>query len=159
MKHINITWDYWVYEPYPSSNSLKNTLSETGSVLVLKQKREGTNYVGSPDNLCQYKCNYICTWGFVGWRHRKVYRNCTPELKSYTRIYPWGVLSDHTELPSKFLTSLIRRIHMGEISKLVWLIRFIKYAIWSNSVYFPYLLLLWISKILASSHPTLWPSS
>jgi hypothetical protein len=40
---------------------------------------------------------------------------------------------------------------MGEISKLDWLIGFIKHAIWSDSLYFLYLLLLSISKILAAS--------
>jgi hypothetical protein len=39
---------------------------------------------------------------------------------------------------------------MGEISKLGWLIGLLKHAIWADSLYFLYLLLLSISKILAS---------
>jgi hypothetical protein len=40
---------------------------------------------------------------------------------------------------------------MGEMSKLGWLIRLVKHTIWANSLYFLNLLLLLISKILASS--------
>jgi hypothetical protein len=72
---------------------------------------------------------------------------------------PWRIC--HTILIfSELVTSLlIRGIQMGEMSKLGWLIRLIKHAMWADSLYFPYLLLLSISKILASSQPTLWPSS
>jgi hypothetical protein len=61
-------------------------------------------------------------------------------------------MSDHTNLPYELLTSLIRGIQMGEISRLGWLIGLVKHAIWVD---FLYLLLLSISTVLASSHPTL----
>jgi hypothetical protein len=48
---------------------------------------------------------------------------------------------------------------MGEVSKFCWLIGQVKHAIWANSLYFLYLLLLSIPKILASSYHTLRPSS
>jgi hypothetical protein len=57
-------------------------------------------------------------------------------------------LSCHSDI-FKFVTSLlIRRIQMGEMSKLGWLIDSVKHAIWANSMYFLYLLLLSFSKIL-----------
>jgi hypothetical protein len=69
-------------------------------------------------------------------------------------------LSRHTDLLYELETSLlIRGIQVGEMSKLGWLIGFIKHAIWADSLYFLYLLLLSISKILASSQPNLLPSS
>jgi hypothetical protein len=48
---------------------------------------------------------------------------------------------------------------MGEKSKLGWLIGLVEHATWADSLYFLYLLLLTISKILASSQSTPWPSS
>jgi hypothetical protein len=64
-------------------------------------------------------------------------------------------LSRHTDLLCELETSLLTRgIHMGEMSKLGWLIGLVKHAIWAFSLYFLYLLLLSISKILASSQPT-----
>jgi hypothetical protein len=44
---------------------------------------------------------------------------------------------------------------MGEMSRLGWVIGLVKYALRADSLYFLYLLLLSISKILASSQPTL----
>jgi hypothetical protein len=44
---------------------------------------------------------------------------------------------------------------MEEISKLDWLIGFVKYAIWADSLYFLHLLLRSISKVLASAQPTI----
>jgi hypothetical protein len=44
---------------------------------------------------------------------------------------------------------------MGEMSELGWLTGLIKHAIWADFLYFLYLPLLQISKILASSLPTL----
>jgi hypothetical protein len=65
-------------------------------------------------------------------------------------------LSDPIDLPCDLLTSLLMRgIQMGEMSKLGWLIGLVKHAICADSLYFLYLLLLSISKILASSQPTL----
>jgi hypothetical protein len=50
------------------------------------------------------------------------------------------------------LTSLlIRGMHVGEISKLGWMIRLVKYAIWAETLHFLYLLLLSISESQASS--------
>jgi hypothetical protein len=46
---------------------------------------------------------------------------------------------------------------MEEMSKLAWLIGLVKHAIWAHSLYFLYLLLLSVSKTLASFQPTLWP--
>jgi hypothetical protein len=43
---------------------------------------------------------------------------------------------------------------MEEMSKPGWLIRLVKQAIWVDSLYFLYLLLLSTSKILASTQPT-----
>jgi hypothetical protein len=64
-------------------------------------------------------------------------------------------MSDFTDLPYKLLTSLlIKGIHMGETSKLGWIIGFIKHAVWASSSYFLYLLLLSVSKILALAQPT-----
>jgi hypothetical protein len=55
----------------------------------------------------------------------------------------------HTDLLCKLVTSLlIRRIQMREMSKLDWLTGLIKHAIWADSLYFLYLLLLSIYKIL-----------
>lgn len=69
-------------------------------------------------------------------------------------------MSDNTDLPCKFTSSLLTRgIHTGEISKLGLLIRLVKHAIWADSFYFLSLLLLSIFKIPASSQPTLVPSS
>jgi hypothetical protein len=48
-------------------------------------------------------------------------------------------------------SSTIRGIQMGEISRLGWLIGVFKHSIWAYSLYFLCLLLLSISKILASS--------
>jgi hypothetical protein len=65
-------------------------------------------------------------------------------------------LCDHTDLPCGLLTSLlIRGIQVGERYKLGWLIGLVKHAIWADSLHFLYLLLQSISKILASSQPTL----
>jgi hypothetical protein len=65
-------------------------------------------------------------------------------------------MSDHTNHPCEFLTSLLTRgIQMGEISKLGWLIGLVKHAIRDDSLYFLYLLSLSISKILYLSQPTL----
>jgi hypothetical protein len=69
-------------------------------------------------------------------------------------------LSYHTHLLGELLTSLlIKGIKMGEMSKLGWLIGLVKHAMWADSLYFLYLLLLSISKILPSTQPTLLPSS
>jgi hypothetical protein len=65
-------------------------------------------------------------------------------------------LSHHTDLLCELVTSLlIRGIQMGEMSRLGWLIGLIKRAIWANSLYILYLLLLSVPKILASPQPTL----
>jgi hypothetical protein len=65
-------------------------------------------------------------------------------------------LSDHADLPCELLTSLlIRGTQMGGKSKLGWLIGLVKHAMWADSFYFLYLLLLSVSKILTSSRPTL----
>jgi hypothetical protein len=65
-------------------------------------------------------------------------------------------LSRHTDLLCELQTSLLMRgIQMGGMSKLAWLIGLVEHAIWADSLYFLYLLLLSISKTLASSQPTL----
>jgi hypothetical protein len=64
-------------------------------------------------------------------------------------------LSRYTDLCELETTLLMRGIQIGEMSKLGWLIGLIKRAIWADSLYFLYLLLLSISKTLASSQPTL----
>jgi hypothetical protein len=52
-------------------------------------------------------------------------------------------LSRHTDLLCEVETSLlIRGIQIGEMSKLGWLIGLVKHAIWANSLYFLYLLIL-----------------
>jgi hypothetical protein len=69
---------------------------------------------------------------------------------------PMKNLSHDADLPSEWLTSLpIRWLQMREMCKLDWLIRLVKHAIGADSLYFLYLLLLSVSKILASSQPTL----
>jgi hypothetical protein len=50
-------------------------------------------------------------------------------------------LSRHTELYDLVTSLLIREIHMGEVSKLGWLIRLVKHAMWTDSWYFLCLLL------------------
>jgi hypothetical protein len=60
-------------------------------------------------------------------------------------------LLHHTDLLCELETSLLKR----GMSKLGWLIGFVKHAIWPDSLNFLYLLLLSISKIIASSQPTL----
>jgi hypothetical protein len=52
---------------------------------------------------------------------------------------------------------MIRRIQMGEISTLGWVIGVFKHAIWTESLYFLCLLLFSFSKILALSQTTLRP--
>jgi hypothetical protein len=64
-------------------------------------------------------------------------------------------LSRHTDLCEIETSLLIRGIQMGEMLKLSSLIGLLKHAIWVDSLYFIYLLLLSISKILASSQLTL----
>jgi hypothetical protein len=69
-------------------------------------------------------------------------------------------LSYHSDLLCDLVTLLlIRGIQKGEMSKLSWLIGSVKHVIWADSLYFLHLLLLSISKILASSQPTLRLSS
>jgi hypothetical protein len=60
-------------------------------------------------------------------------------------------LSRHTDLCEFEISLLVRGNQIGEMSKLGWLIGLVKHAIWADSLYFLYLLLLSISKILASS--------
>jgi hypothetical protein len=65
-------------------------------------------------------------------------------------------LLHNTNLLCEMVTSLlIRGIQMGEMSKLGWLIGLVKHAISADPLNFLYLLLLIISKILASSQTTL----
>jgi hypothetical protein len=64
-------------------------------------------------------------------------------------------LSRHTDLLCELQTPLLTRgIQIGEMPKLDWLIGLLKYSIWADSLYFLYLLLLSIYKVLASSQPT-----
>jgi ABC-type Fe3+-siderophore transport system permease subunit len=63
-------------------------------------------------------------------------------------------LSHHTALCELATSLLIRRIQMEEMSQLGWLIGLVEHATWADSLYFLYLLLLSISKILALSEPT-----
>jgi hypothetical protein len=52
-------------------------------------------------------------------------------------------LSRHTDILCALETSLLMRgIHIGEMSKLDWLIGLIKHTIWADSLYFLHLLLL-----------------
>jgi hypothetical protein len=65
-------------------------------------------------------------------------------------------LSHHTDVLHEMATLLLTRgIQMGEMSILVWLIVLVNDAIRADSLYFLYLLLLSISKILASPQATL----
>jgi hypothetical protein len=65
-------------------------------------------------------------------------------------------LSRHRDLLCEIEISLLMRgIQIGEMSKLGWLIGLVKHAIWTDFLYFLYLLLLSITKTLASSKPTL----
>jgi hypothetical protein len=69
-------------------------------------------------------------------------------------LKPMKNLSHHTDLLCDLVTSLlIKGIQMREMSKLVWLLGLVKYSyiIRANIFYFLYLVLLSISKILASS--------
>jgi hypothetical protein len=62
----------------------------------------------------------------------------------------------HTVLLCELVISLlIRRIQMGGMSRLGLLIRLVEHAIWADSLYFLYLLLLSVSETIASSQPTL----
>jgi hypothetical protein len=76
------------------------------------------------------------------------------KLKPYGN--PWRIC--HViDLICELETSLLMRgIQIGEMFRLVWLIGVLKYVIWADSLYFLYLLVLSVSKILVSSHPTLW---
>jgi hypothetical protein len=63
-------------------------------------------------------------------------------------------LSDRADLSCEMLTSfLIRGVQMGEVSKLGRLFGLVTHAIWVDSLYFLYMLLLSVTKILASSQP------
>jgi hypothetical protein len=64
-------------------------------------------------------------------------------------------LSRHTDLFEWETSLLTRGIQIGEMSKLGWLIGLVKHTKWADSLYFLYLLLISISKILASSHSIL----
>jgi hypothetical protein len=69
-------------------------------------------------------------------------------------------LSHYTYLLCELETSLLMRgIQIVEMSKLGWLIGLVMHAIWADSLYFLNLLLLSISKILASSQPIQCPST
>jgi hypothetical protein len=69
-------------------------------------------------------------------------------------------LSCHTDLLCQLETLLVMKgLQIGEMSQLGCLIGLVKHAIWADSLYFLYPLLLPVSIILASSQPTLWPSS
>jgi hypothetical protein len=85
------------------------------------------------------------------------------EIRPNSRAKLANVVEDtdfHKNFHFNLLTSsLMRGIHKGEISKLGWLIGLVEHAMWADSLYFLYLLLLSVSKTLASSQPTLWPSS
>jgi hypothetical protein len=59
-------------------------------------------------------------------------------------------VSYHTDL-CELVTSLLMRIHVEEMTKLGWLVRLVKHAIYTDSLHFLYQPLLSISKILASS--------
>jgi hypothetical protein len=68
-------------------------------------------------------------------------------------------LSRHTDLLCQLETSLLMRGNqIGEMSELSWLIGLVKHAIWADSLYFLYLLLLSISRILALTQRTLFPA-
>jgi hypothetical protein len=63
--------------------------------------------------------------------------------------------SHHIDL-CEFATSLLMRgIQIGEMSTPGSLIGLVKHVIWADFLYFLYVLLFSISKILASSQPTL----
>jgi hypothetical protein len=66
-------------------------------------------------------------------------------------------LSRHTDLCELVTSLLISSIQMEEMSRLGWLIGLVKQAIWVDSLleYFLYILLLSISKFVASSQPTI----
>jgi hypothetical protein len=71
-------------------------------------------------------------------------------------VIPIKNLSGYTDLSYELLTSLlIRGINMGDIFEQGWLIGLVRHAIWADFLYLLYLLLLSVSKILASSQPTL----
>jgi hypothetical protein len=64
----------------------------------------------------------------------------------------------HAHLFELVMSLLLWGIQMGEMSKLGWLIRLVKNAIRADSLYFLYLPLLSISRILASTQLPLWSS-
>jgi hypothetical protein len=65
-------------------------------------------------------------------------------------------LSVRADLSREMLTSLlIKWVQMGELSKLGRLVGLVKHVIWAYSLYFLYMLLLSVTKILASSQPTI----
>jgi hypothetical protein len=69
----------------------------------------------------------------------------------------WEPLTYIENYQLDFLTSsLMRGIYMGEISKLGWLIGLVEHAMWADSLYFLYLLLLSTSKILAGTKLGSW---
>jgi hypothetical protein len=72
--------------------------------------------------------------------------HCSITTFTHTRAHrPMMNLWDYTRLPCEMLTALLLRgIQMGQMSKLILV----------NSSYFLYMLLLWVSKILASSQLT-----
>jgi hypothetical protein len=58
-------------------------------------------------------------------------------------------LSRHTDHLRELETSMLMRgVQIGEMSKLGWLIGLVKHAIWADSLYFLYLLLLSVPKNL-----------
>jgi hypothetical protein len=68
-------------------------------------------------------------------------------LKPYRRHMN---LSDRADISCEMLTSLlIRQFQMGEMSELGRLVELVKHAIWADSLYFLYLLLLSVSQIPA----------
>jgi hypothetical protein len=86
-----------------------------------------------------------------------IYRWChlwgkTWTLETQTLLKPMKNLSRYTDHLCESETSLgTMGILIGETTKLGWLIGLVKLAIWADSLYFIYLLLLSISKGQASS--------
>jgi hypothetical protein len=91
-----------------------------------------------------HRAKFVKTCYIYRWRH----------LWSKT----WTLETHEEESVPSYISSLWvgdliadEGLQIGEKSKLGWLIGLFKHAIWADSLYFLYLLLLSISKILASS--------
>jgi hypothetical protein len=118
-------------------NIYSNNCGNTYKYLKLRERRVWKMLASSQTNnkiqkqKCREKSKILMFYNIHSLPVPSVTKNVTTELNHMKRV------SDHPDLPCKLLTTLlIRGIRMGEISTLGCQIRFVKHAIWEDSLYF-----------------------